>query len=323
MLDPTSPPTPIRLRAKFWRPLWLGLAAGLLAALVSLFLPNQYVSEARILPADSRSSGGLSGAVAAVGLSLPGQESPDAAFIDILNSRSLRESLLQTRFNFKVRTRYFGAEQNREQTLYDYLEMKNVDRAVVALKGRISITRDLKSKVTTLAVETKSPQLSQQVAQRLVYLLDEFVVNKSQTRGGAKAAFSEKRLIETRMDMAQAEDAFRIFLEGNRNYLQSPDPSVRLKGNRLDNEFKLRTQLVSTLAIAREQALLEEKNDMPILNVLDPGNLPVEKSGPARVKIVLLASLLVGLVASTWYERNRIRGWLLPPASKVGSRLQE
>jgi capsule polysaccharide export protein KpsE/RkpR len=268
-------------------------------------LPNQYKSEARILAADSRSSSGGAAAMAAaaVGVSIPGQESADAAYVDILNSRSMREALLQTKFTFKVRTWYFGSEQSRQQTLYEFLEKKNLDRAVKAMKTMITITRDPKSKLLTLAVETESPQLSQQVVQRMVGMLDEFVVTKSRTRGSAKAAFAERRLVESRAELAHAEETFRAFLEGNRNYLQSPDPSVRLKGQRLENELKLRTQLVTTLAIGREQALLEEKNDMPILNVLDAGNLPIDKSAPARGTIVV-AILILSTVLS-WFLQNR------------------
>ena len=68
-------------------------------------------------------------------------------------------------------------------------------------------------------------------------------------------------------------------------------------------ELRLRQQLVSAIAMNREQALLEEKNDIPILNMLDPGNLPIEKSGPVRSKIVMALFLLSGLAA--WGIENR------------------
>jgi len=289
---------------------WLrvGLAAGLFTAVVSLFVPNLYVSEVRILPADQRLGGGLGGlstAAAAVGVSIPGQDSPDAAFVDILSGRSLRENLLNTRFTFPMRTWYLASKEVRDQTLYDYLGVKNMDRAVKALKKQISVSRDYKTKLITIAVESESPQLSQQVAQRLVRLLEEFLLSKSRTRGSAKAEFSEKRLQEARIEMGQAEDAFRSYLEGNRNFTVSADPSVRLRGQRLESELKLRTQLVTTLAIAREQALLEEKNDMPILNLLDAGNLPIEKSWPPRSLAVGLAVILGAAIS--WGVMNRSR----------------
>jgi hypothetical protein len=106
--------------------------------------------------------------------------------------------------------------------------------------------------------------------------------------------------------MDEAEDVLRRVLESNRNFQTSSDPSVRLKGSRLETELRLRQQLVTSIAMNREQALLEEKNDIPILNVLDPANLPIDKSKPARSIIVILVTLLVSL--GTWAWQNR--GWI-------------
>jgi hypothetical protein len=141
--------------------------------------------------------------------------------------------------------------------------------------------------------------------------LEVFLKEKGRTRGGAKAAFAEARLADARKEMDQAEEAWRRFLEVNRNFQSIADPAVRLRGVRLENELRLRQQLVSTLAMNREQALLEEKNDIPILNVMDAADLPTEKSKPARSIIVLV---LVGLVAAgswIWLNREWIRERLL------------
>jgi len=73
MSDTTAQITLSGLLSRRSHPVQLGLMAGMLAALVTLFIPNQYKSEARILPADQRSSGGLgaaAAAAAAVGVSI-------------------------------------------------------------------------------------------------------------------------------------------------------------------------------------------------------------------------------------------------------------
>jgi len=296
------------------RPLQIGLAAACVTAVVSLFMPNYYKSEARILPVETKSAGGLgnlAAAAAAFGVGVPGADGGDANFVDILNSRWMRESLLKSQFTFKERSWRFGTEKMRTQTLYDYLKVKNLDQGVRAVGAMLSASRDLKSKVLTLSVETRSPELSQQIAQRVAKLLETFVQEKGRTRGGYKAAFAEARLKEARDEMASAEEDFRRFLDGNRNYLASADPSVRIRGARLEAELKLRQQLVMTLAMNREQALMEEKNDIPILNVLDPGNLPVDKSRPARSSIVLLAFFLVSAGSWAWQNREWIKERLL------------
>ncbi len=302
-------------------PLKWGCFAAVLVAAGSLFLPNDYRSTARILPADARGGGGIgqlaAAAAAAVGVSIPGQESADVAYVDILNSRWLRESLLQSTFTFQEKGWYFGAVSERTMTLLAYLQAKNLDRGILALRSHITISRDLKTKLLSISVETTSPELSREVTRKCVALLEEFVLRKSTSRGGAKAVFAEKRLQEARDSMAQSEDEFRKFLLGNRNYQTSSDPDVRLKGIRMEGELKLRTQLVTTLALSREQALLEEKNDMPILNVLDEGNLPIEKSGPARMQLVMFAAIAVfiGTLALSLFSRSSA---LLPNVGEPG-----
>jgi uncharacterized protein involved in exopolysaccharide biosynthesis len=314
MPNSTEPPV-LDLKASLKKPLQWGLAAGLLTAIITLFLPNYYKSEARLLPVESKglggSLGGLATAAAAFGVSVPGGDSNDANFVDVLGSRWLKEQLLQTEFQYHARSWRFGAEHVEQGTLYAYVDEKNMDRAVKKVGDVLSATRDLKSKVITISAETKSPELSQQVVQRAGKLLETFLQEKGHTRGGAKALFAEARLAEARGEMDQAEEAFRRFLEGNRNYQTSGDPAVRLRGTRLETELRLRQQLVSTLAMNREQALLEEKNDIPILNLLDPGNLPIEKSKPARSVIILLVTLLVGAGGWTWLNREWVRARLL------------
>ena len=309
---PQSLDTPILdLKASLKKPLQWALAAGLLTALVTLFMPNYYRSEARLLPVESKglggNLGGLANAAAAFGVSVPGGDGNDANFVDVLNSRSLKEQLLQTEFQYHIRSWRFSADYLKKGTLYDYIDEKNMDRAVKELGSLLGATRDLKSKVISISAETKSPELSQQVVQRAEKLLEEFLQQKGRTRGGAKAVFAESRLRDARREMDEAEDILRRFLEGNRNFQTSADPSVRLKGSRLETELRLRQQLVTAIAMNREQALLEEKNDIPILNVLDPGNLPIDKSRPTRSVMVVFASLLVGLGSWIWLNLEWIR----------------
>lgn len=306
MLEPTAAPN-LDLLTSLKKPLLWALVAGVLTAIVTLFMPNYYRSEARLLPVESKgvggSLGGLASAAAAFGVNVPGGDSSDANFVDVLGSRSLKEQLLQTEFEYHYRSWRFGSEHLKKSTLYDYLESKNLDWAVKELDIIFSSSRDLKSKVITIGAETRSPELSQLVVQRAEKLLEIFLQEKGHTRGGAKAAFTEARLAEARREMDESENLLKSFLEGNRNYLTSGDPGVRLKGARLETELRLRQQLVSTLAMNREQALLEEKNDIPILNVLDPGNKPIEKSKPTRSVMVMLSVILMG--AGSWFWLNR------------------
>lgn len=292
----------------------LGLLAALFAACFSLFMVNEYRSEARILPADTKSPGSLgqlASAAAAFGVGMPGGDSGDANFPDILGSRSVKEDLLNTEFTFRIRSWAFGGEQTRRQTLYSYLEAKNMDRALGMMGRVIGVGRDLKTKIITVSAETQSPELSRQIVLEMTKDLGAFVMEKGRTKGGEKARFATDRLQEARGELAQAQEDFKRFLEVNRNYLTSADPTIRLHGASLEAEYKLRQQLVMTLAVNREQAMMEEKNDIPIVNVLDPANLPIEKSRPSRSLIVLATFLAVSLAALAWLNRQWLRTHIL------------
>jgi uncharacterized protein involved in exopolysaccharide biosynthesis len=298
-----------------------GLLAATLMAIFSLFLQDQYLSQVRILPSDSKSvSGGFSGlaaAAAAFGVNVPGGDGNDANFVDILQSRYLKERLLQTEFQFTVKPWRFGAEETRRETLLAFLKVPNSERGQIKLTNVMTTTRDPRSKIISINVETCSPSLSQQVAARAVSLLEEFVQQKGRTRGGAKAIFAEARLKDARRDMDEAEGDLRRFLDGNRNFLTSQDPAVRLRGARLEAELKMRQQLVLTLAVNREQSLIEEKNDQPTLSILDPPNLPIERSRPARTALVLTALLVVGIFSGVWQNRISLKTFLLDDEAKL------
>jgi len=307
------PPTnlTLNLKASLKQPVRWGVILGFISALYTISLPNYYKSEARMLPIESKSLngslGGLANAAAAFGINVPNGESSDTNFVDVINSRWLREQLLRTEFHYHVRAWRFGNDRNVTGTLYDYLHAPNLDAAIRGSGEVLVVSRDLKSRIISITAESTSPELSQLIVNRTCKLLEGFLQEKGRSRSSSKAIFADARLGEARLEMDKAEQNLLRFLQGNRNFQTSSDPAVRLMGARLEAELKLRQQLVAAIAMNREQALLEEKNDMPILNILDVGNLPIEKSRPARLKIVIFTGVISLIIF--WAFLNRV--WLV------------
>ena len=286
-------------------------------AAFTILMPNFYRSEAVIIPVDSKSVGGslggLAAAATAMGVNVGGNEGNDANFVDVLNSRWFREQLLYSELTFKARGWSYGPERERKETLFSYLKSQNTDRGVRSIAALLTSTKDIKSKILTVSAETTSPSLSQAITHRALALLEAYAQQKGRTRGSAKAIFAEARLKEAKREMLVAEDNLRRFLEVNRNFATSADPMVRLQGMRLEAELKLGQQVVMTIALSREQALMDEKNDLAILNILDNGNLPIEKSRPARSVLVILTFAITVLTALGWHYRKLITVMLIEP----------
>jgi len=307
MTVPVSASASGRFRATLARPALHGCLAGLVAAAGSLLLPNRYRSEVRIL-SDAGHAGG--GSLQRTGVWAPTappetfgsrEDGPTVIYADILRSRRLAEQLLFQDHDYGWRR--FGRLRHARGTLMDYLEATSVDRAMGPLRRLLTVQRDAKSGLLTIAAETRSPDLSQQVVRQAAEVLEEILVDLSQMGGRNKVRFTQGRLEEVQAKYAGFGREFQAFQEANRNWESSPSPSVRFHGARLKEAMDLWRQVVTNLTLNHEQALLEAQNDTQTLLLLDPGHLPVEKSGPARAFIVFTAAAAVG--AGSWVLRNR------------------
>lgn len=287
----------------------VGLVVGILAAIYSLTLPLYFRSEARILPMENRSSalGGVSTTAALLGFGGLGQEGPEILYPEIIASYWMRDKLLDTTFSYALRRPSFGRAEARTETLAAYIGLANRDAALKEVGKLMTVNRDLKTRMMTLSAETQSPELSQQLVNRTIELLEVYLREKNQTRGKAKAQFAQARLAEARQTLTRKESALGEFMQANRGYAASADPGVRLNGLRLENDLRLQQQLVTSLALNQEQALLEEKNDLPLVNVMDAGNLPTERSRPTRSRMVMLFFLFGFAGALAWRRRDWVR----------------
>jgi uncharacterized protein involved in exopolysaccharide biosynthesis len=305
------PANPTRLAAPLgWRrPLRHALLAALTAAALAVCLPNRYRSEARIL-SDAGHPGGSSPLRTGVWAptappEVPAfrEDGPTVIYVDILRSRRLAEQLLQQSYDYTDRTWRFGRPARVQGTLQGYLGAANVDRALGPLRRLLSVQRDGKSGLLTIAAETRSPELSQQVVQQAAERLREALVEFSQASGKNKARFTLGRLEEARVTYDDLGRRLQAFQDANRNWDTSPAPEVRFRGAQLKERLDLWRQVVSNLTLNHEQALLDAQNDTQTLLLLDPGSLPREKSRPARALIVFVAAAAAG--AGSWAVHNR------------------
>lgn len=300
--------TILRLWPDLRLPVRNAVIAGSVVAIVSLFMSNRYEAQVRILPETGSSPldklVALNPGLARLGVGSSEDATP--VYPDVLKSRWVDEQLLKKSYSYQEASWYFGSPKPCTKSLLDYLGEKNVDRGMKALPGVMKIDKDIRTNILTLSVETKSPQLSQQVAHDALELLEAFLKTQNQTHGRETAKFTTERLKVAESDYQGAERRMEVFLNVNRNFSASADPEVRLRGQHLAADLKLREDLIASLTLNHEQALLQAANDTPVLNVLDDANLPIEKSRPHRALLVLLGMFLAGF--GSWCFQGR--AWL-------------
>lgn len=335
-------PAPAR---RFWLAVWerrrsLALFVGIVAVLavgVSLLLPKWYLAESTILPpTEGGDTFGLMGALientTLSRLGLFTSTTPSDMYVEILKSRTLRESLI---VDFDL------------QRLY---RRQNMDVALKELGTHVKVAA-APTGVVTLRVEDRDPRRASDMANHLVDDLDRFNRESMNTRAKRTREFLERRLVESRVTLSRAESTLtayeqknrivassespavgamaeaisqRMNLEVRRSYLSSYSrqgsaplrqldaeigamdrelaklPGLKQESSRLVLDAEIQRRVFTLLTAQYEDMRVQELRDTPTVTVLDRARAPQLRSRPKRGIIVVAATLSAVLLGLAW-----------------------
>ena len=272
----------------------LPLLLGVLIAGWSLIAARDYTATAAFAPSSATSSlSRFAGVAAQLGVALPTQQANESAdfYADLLRSRHVLSQLVHTRYTVP------GSADSVGRALIDWYGITKgdsairEDRAVRRLGRDLEVSVSSKTGVVNFAVTTKFPALSERIAERALDVVNQFNLQRRQSRAGAERRFVEARLADAQTDLRAYEDRLQLWLQQNRDYRNSP--RLQLAFERLQNEVTLRRGVVTTLAQAFEQARVEEVRDTPVLTVVEDPVIP-SKPDSRRIVAKLVLTLMLG-----------------------------
>ncbi|HEV2642063.1 MAG TPA: GNVR domain-containing protein [Candidatus Elarobacter sp.] len=142
-----------------------------------------------------------------------------------------------------------------------------------------------------LKVTTPHPELSQQLASRIVDELDSLNLRTQQGRATPERQFIEQRMAIAEGELHQAENRLAAFLESNRQFAT---PQLQLDRDRLNRDVAMRQQLYTALVEAYQRARIDEVRNMPAITVLEPAEQPY---APDSRRVV--STIVIGLAFGT------------------------
>jgi uncharacterized protein involved in exopolysaccharide biosynthesis len=284
----------------------LPLFLSALVVIISLLLPRDYTASAAFAPQSSSSNlARFAGVAAQLGVALPGQqatESPDF-YADLLRSRQLLSQLVQSQYAVPAGGDTVRGTLIKQFDLGGADSARREDRAVRRLASLLSINVVSKTGVVDFDVTTRSPVLSSQIALRAIEVLNQFNLQRRQSRAGAERRFVESRLADAQTDLHASEDRLSSWLQQNRDYRDAP--RLQLEYQRLQNEVALKQSLVTTLAQAYEQARIDEVRDTPVLTVVEDPIVPSRPDGRgilAKAVLTLILGFGLGALLAAFRE---------------------
>ena len=268
------------------------ILAAAAAVALTLLREDTYTTQASFRPQGSDASASQLMALASqFGVRIPGvardEELTPAFYADLLASREILH---------RVASRDFEVEGEGRASLADLFEIERdteelrLEEAIETLQESVlTISTGRETGIVSVEVQTKWPDLSQAIAQRLLDEIARFNLHTRQSQAAAERVFIEERVDSARDALLAAESVMQGFLQANRQYENSPD--LTFQRDRLQRDITLRQQVYTTLVTSFEQARITEVRDTPVITVLQAPFFP---PGPDERRLVLVVAL--GLV---------------------------
>lgn len=271
-----------------------GLVAFLVVGIYAFVRHRTYTSTARFIPQASTEGAlaRLSGLAASFGVSVPAADagSSPAFYADLLQSRDILRRTVETPYAFVARgDSVHGTLVALFKSRGDTPAIRR-DAAAKDLLQSIDVKVGRETGTVDLDVTTPWPELSRQVAARMIQQVSDFNLTRRQTKAGAERRFVESRVAEAADSLRAAESRLQGFLQGNRDYRNSPQ--LLFAHDRLQRAVDMQQQVYTTLAQSYEAARIDEVRNTPVITVMEAPDLPA-KPDP---RLALVKGALAGIV---------------------------
>ena len=232
-------------------------------------------------------------------------------FPELIKSRTLAKQML-----FK---KFFSNDAQEKDYLINILNNSKLDssntnhsqknRAIKKLLRCINVKTNRKSGSIIIRTTYIEPKITAELNNAVVSTLSEILTTFNQEKLKKKKYFIENRIKEALVDLTNTEDMLKEFREKNRQIMSSP--ALLLEQQRLLREVEVKTQVYITLKTQLEMVQIEQVQKGNQIQVLDEAVVPLRKSGPNYLYIVLF-SLAIGIVIAItiilirqWLHQNK------------------
>ena len=170
-------------------------------------------------------------------------------------------------------------EGGRRVALLDLLKIRDRDPAMridlgIGALGKVITAAEVRPlNAVKLSVITEWPSVSYNLARRLLYEMNRFILERRKSQAVAEVQFVEVQVRDAESALRAAEDRLQSFLQQNRTIGSSPE--LLFERDRIQRAVTLRQQVYLTLLQNREEARIREVRDTPVITVLEDPRLPL------------------------------------------------
>ena len=190
-------------------------------------------------------------------------------------------------FSEKNPGKFYTVDGNKPVRL-SVTESKTLEK----LKERVLVDVDDRSGIITITTEFPDPYLAANIAQETVDYLTTYIKDYRLQKIRQTLEFTNQQTERARMEFAAAQKKLADFRDENKNIVSA---RIKSEEERLQSEYNLAFNVYNGLSQQLEQVKINVQQETPVFKVLEPVQIPVEKSSPRRL-FILVFSLFFGTV---------------------------
>lgn len=166
-------------------------------------------------------------------------------------------------------------------------------KCIKKFSKQFSIIADKKNGDVTVSARMPEALAAAQVVDAVQNLLQKYVIELKLQKAEVNYEYIKQRYDEAKVVFEQKQEAYAKFQDANKVLSTALS---KAKEEQMRSEFNVAKDLFNQLTTQLVQAEMKIKEDIPILTVVEPVQVPLERSKPQRVKILFIWCFLGGVL---------------------------
>ena len=165
------------------------------------------------------------------------------------------------------------------------------------IRRNVTLSVDKKTPVISLAVTAQDPLVAERISEEVIARLQTYVTNYRTEKARHDLEYYERLYNESKEAYNTAQQRYAGYVDRNQDVVLQ---RVRTEQERLQNEMNLAFQLYNSCAQQLQAAKAKVQQETPVFTVINPPQVPLRRSKPSKVTILVVCMLLAAALACVW-----------------------
>lgn len=166
-----------------------------------------------------------------------------------------------------------------------------------AINESISVMVDKKNYIISLTVTSQNPKVAADLSEAIIENLRSYITNYRTEKSRHDLAYYEQLYSEAKDAYYKAQQKYAKYVDANQGVVRQ---SVLIEQQRLQNESNLAYELYNQTAQQVQLAKAKVQQETPVCTVIQPPAIPLQRSKPSKLTILVGFIFLGGCAAAAW-----------------------